>query len=270
MKTSVLINNYNYGRFLDDCLKSLTSQSDLPDEIILYDDGSNDNSLEVAKKYKEVKIISKKNYGKKPSFNQGNAIYKAFLESSGDIIFLLDSDDFFDHRKVEVVKSKFQSNDNLVLVQNAFFQWKNNKIDKILDYSIRNTNYLELYYKRKWTGFFNPTSCLAFRRSYIKKVLPIIEDSNWRVWPDVRLSRMAPFYGEVECVSIPLTYYRKHGGSDSDSMNRNYQKIFKNQKEHHEYLNSQILDLGGKELEFRNSSYYLKYFIKAKLEKFLP
>lgn len=269
MKTSVLINNYNYGRFLDDCLKSLINQSDPPNEIILYDDGSNDNSLEVASKYKGVKIISKENYGKKPSFNQGNAIYRAFLESRGEIIFLLDSDDFFDHRKVEFVKRKFQSNNNLVLVQNAFFQWKENQIEKVSDFSVKNINYLELYYKRKWTGFFNPTSCLSFRRSYLKEILPIKEDKNWRVWPDVRLSRMAPFYGEVECLSEPLTYYRKHGSSDSDSMNRNYQKFFENQKSHHEYLNSQILGLGRKQIKFRASSYYLKHFLKAKLQEFV-
>jgi glycosyltransferase involved in cell wall biosynthesis len=263
MKVSVLINNYNYGRFLDDCLQSLKNQTSKPFEVILYDDGSADDSLEIARKYDFVKVISNKNYGKKPAFNQGNAIYQAFLVSKGDIICLLDSDDFFLKTKLAQVIDAFLSDTNAVLVQNALFEWRENNITKTLNYGVCDKNYLQLYQKENWTSFFNPTSCLSFKRNYLEKVLPIVEDSNWKVWPDVRLSRIAPYYGNVVTLDSPLTYYRKHGNSDSDNMNKNHRKILENQIAHHKYVNLEIENLGKKPLKYKRNIHYMKFYIKS-------
>ena len=260
MKVSVLINNYNYGRFLDDCLQSIKNQTIQPFEVILYDDGSTDDSLDIAKKYDFVDVISNKNYGLKPAFNQANAIYSAFLKSKGDIICLLDSDDFFSKEKIENIINQFQNNENAVLVQNAFYEYRNNIVTKTLNYGKSNKNYKKLYYTKRWTGFYNPTSCLSLKRSYLENVLPIDEDGKWKVWPDVRISRLAPFYGEVISLDIPLTYYRKHGNSDSDNMNAFASKTLENQIEHHEYINEKINELGLAKIKYKLSINYLKFF----------
>ena len=111
MILSVLINNYNYGRYLDECIQSLQQQTYKNFEVILYDDGSSDNSIEIARKYSFVKIISNNNFGKFPSFNQANAINQSFALSKGDVICLLDSDDFFSNDKLEKIYQAFYSND---------------------------------------------------------------------------------------------------------------------------------------------------------------
>ena len=51
MLASILINNYNYSQYLDYCIFSLLSQTYKNIEIILYDDGSSNDSLEIAKKH---------------------------------------------------------------------------------------------------------------------------------------------------------------------------------------------------------------------------
>jgi glycosyltransferase involved in cell wall biosynthesis len=67
-------------------------------EIIIYDDVSNDGSKKIINKIKSKKIKkifnNTKKYKSSP-LNQLEAINKSFLKSKGDIIFVLDSDDFF-------------------------------------------------------------------------------------------------------------------------------------------------------------------------------
>ena len=98
---SVLINNYNKEKYCLNAVKSVLNQTYKNLEIVFYDDNSNDNSV---KKIKEIKtdkltIILNKKRSKKFSFNQINGIKKAFNKSRGNIICLLDSDDFFSKKK---------------------------------------------------------------------------------------------------------------------------------------------------------------------------
>lgn len=265
MKVSVLINNYNYGRFLDDCLLSLKNQTVKADEVILYDDGSSDNSIEIASKYDFVKIISNANFGQKPAFNQANGIYQAFLESSGDIICLLDSDDFFHEKKIEIIINAYRQNKHAVLIQHAYFEWVNGEVTRVLNFGKKNIDYKKLYKRTKWTGFFNTTSNFAFTRDYLDNVLPIDVDCNWRVWPDVRLSRLAPYYGEVISLDEALTYYRKHGDNDSSMMNFDHKKTLINQIAHHDYVNSKLKVLSEEPIMYKMSFNYLKFYLKANL-----
>ena len=48
---SIVIANYNYGRFLEEAIQSVLSQSCNDYELIIVDGGSTDNSVEIIKKY---------------------------------------------------------------------------------------------------------------------------------------------------------------------------------------------------------------------------
>ena len=95
MKASIVIANYNNSKFIDECIWSLNNQTYRNLEIVFFDDNSSDNSLEVIKKFKNIKIIENKTQTEFGSFNQMNAFKKSIQSSNGDIIFLVDSDDFF-------------------------------------------------------------------------------------------------------------------------------------------------------------------------------
>ena len=56
-----------------------------------------------AKKFKKIKIIKNSKRGKYGSFNQMSAFERAFRLSKGEIIFLLDSDDYFEKNKIEKI-----------------------------------------------------------------------------------------------------------------------------------------------------------------------
>ena len=99
---SILINNYNYGRFVSEAIESALAQTYEHTEIVLVDDGSTDNSLEVAAGYgHRVRLVAKENGGQASAFNAG------FAASKGEIICFLDSDDLFIPRKVDRVVEIF-------------------------------------------------------------------------------------------------------------------------------------------------------------------
>ncbi len=90
MKISVLINNYNYARFLPACIDSVLAQDYADFEIIVVDDGSTDDSRDIIASYgTRIVPVLKENGGQASSFNAG------FAASSGQILCLLDADDAF-------------------------------------------------------------------------------------------------------------------------------------------------------------------------------
>lgn len=103
MLCSILISNYNKSKYVERCLNSLNEQTYKNIEIIFSDNNSTDNSIEIASKFKNIKIIKTQRISNFPAINQIDAIDNAFLHSKGEFIFLLDSDDFFEKEKISKV-----------------------------------------------------------------------------------------------------------------------------------------------------------------------
>lgn len=86
---SIVIANYNYGRFLDEAIQSVLSQSCQDYELIIIDGGSTDNSVEVIKKYadKLAYWCSEHDKGQSDAFNKG------FARARGRFLTWLNADD---------------------------------------------------------------------------------------------------------------------------------------------------------------------------------
>lgn len=89
---SVVIANYNYGRFLPDAIESLLSQSCQDFEIIIIDGGSTDNSVEVIRRYAagESRISF---WVSEPDKGQSDAFNKGFARAGGRFLTWLNADD---------------------------------------------------------------------------------------------------------------------------------------------------------------------------------
>lgn len=116
MIASVLITNYNNSKFIDDCIISLKNQTYSKIEILFHDDGSSDNSLEVIKKYSDIIIIENKIKTKYGSLNQLNAFKKMCELSSGEILFFLDSDDYFHKTKIYNIIKEFENSEKSQII----------------------------------------------------------------------------------------------------------------------------------------------------------
>lgn len=91
---TTIIPVYNKGKYLDRCLKSITGQSINNIEIILINDGSTDNSIEICREWESrdsrIQVIDKENEGAGESRNKGIA------KSRGRYISFVDADDYID------------------------------------------------------------------------------------------------------------------------------------------------------------------------------
>ena len=103
MKTSVLINCYNYADYVGAAIDSVHQQTQTVDELIIVDDGSTDDS---AQKIEErisgmpyARLVRQPNQGQLSAFDRGVS------EATGDLIFFLDADDcYLPHHVASVVK----------------------------------------------------------------------------------------------------------------------------------------------------------------------
>lgn len=171
---SILINNYNNKLYIKKCIQSCIRQSYEKFEIIIYDDNSNDGSQEIIKNIKDKRI--KKIFNKKKMYNTGalnqlEGIYRSTFKSKGDIIFLLDGDDFFLKDKLNYITKIFKKK-NLNFVQDSpyyYFPGKNKKIKK----KLRN----KFFTMHTWPYFF-PTSTMTFKRKFLIKLLKEIKFSK--------------------------------------------------------------------------------------------
>ena len=196
---SILITNYNKENFLEKTLKTVCGQNFKNYEIILFDDCSTDNSIAIIKKYKKVKLIINKvkNKNKSGPINQIDGIIEGFKKSKGNIICLLDGDDYF-------------KKDKLIQI-NKFFQI-NKKLNCVFDIPINNQAKFNFKKKQKyysvWSTIF-PTSCISLRRNFFEIFIRNIKKQNFpHLEIDARISIFSKYFmNEYSVLNKKLTFY---------------------------------------------------------------
>ncbi|GAA0839865.1 hypothetical protein GCM10009113_04020 [Marinobacter szutsaonensis] len=95
---SVIMPCYNYGRFLHDSITSVINQSYKNWELIIVDDGSEDDSLEIAKSFTDsrIKVFTQPNKGVSAARNLG------LQHAEGEFIAFIDADDLWEIKKLEL------------------------------------------------------------------------------------------------------------------------------------------------------------------------
>lgn len=104
---SIIIPAFNVEKYLGAALDSIKAQDQLPDEVILIDDGSTDRTLEIAKSYHfpiPYQVVSIQNGG------QGNARNLGVSLASSEYIYFFDSDDLLTKNCVSTLKKQINSN----------------------------------------------------------------------------------------------------------------------------------------------------------------
>src|SRR5688500_16079689 len=116
-QVSVVIPNYNYGRFLREAVDSVLNQTVPPHEVIVVDDGSTDDSWEILESYGErVLTIRQQNQGVGAARNSGAK------PATEEFLAFLDSDDYWAPKKLEKQLARF-AGDGQVGVVHCGFQY---------------------------------------------------------------------------------------------------------------------------------------------------
>jgi glycosyltransferase involved in cell wall biosynthesis len=209
IKTSCLINNYNYAEFVSEAIDSALNQTVKFDEIIVVDDASTDNSAEVLGRFTQIEnvqcIFKEKNQGQLSSFNEG------FLTATGEIIFFLDADDIYEPQYLENALNFYKRRSECDFLFCAYKKFGTEEgifqadaVDLDLGYSVIRT-----LCNGEWIGSI--TSTLSIRREIIRKFLPIPKTEDWRVRADDCLVWGASLVGAKKFyMSNPLVMYRIH------------------------------------------------------------
>jgi len=211
-KCSVIINNWNYAKFLREAVDSALAQTYGNVEVIAVDDGSTDNSINILRAYEDrITVIEKKNGGQASAFNAG------YAASDGELVLFLDSDDFLAPNAIEESCRVFQSS------RFGFFQFPMHVVDensnqiseKLVPRIPMNGDPLDQLLR---LGRYShpPTSGNVFHRPVLDKLFPI-DEADFPICADVALTTLAPFYGKRATHPTPLGFYRIHGNNNFGS-----------------------------------------------------
>ncbi|HEY1203909.1 MAG: glycosyltransferase [Bryobacteraceae bacterium] len=207
---SVLIANFNYGRFLGTAIESALAQSCPVREVVVCDDGSTDDSCRVAERYAarygSVRLV------RKPNGGEGSAYSAAFAASSGEIVCLLDSDDVWKPNKVARMIEIFSSVAEAGWVRHRLRLTDESlrPLDAVLpacrgSRRVRNAKYAHL---EKTVAF--STTGLSLRRELAERLFPIPE-ALFRRGPDLYLDYMCGLLGATGySLDEELGLYRRH------------------------------------------------------------
>lgn len=126
IKISIIVPIYNTAKYLPTCLKSILSQTYQNLEIILVDDGSTDNSGQIADDYAKedsrIKVIHQKNQGQSAARNSG------LKKAKGEYISFVDSDDQIKPSFIDALLDLYTNNahTSIAVCGHQYHQVKNN------------------------------------------------------------------------------------------------------------------------------------------------
>lgn len=203
---SVIVPIYNVEKYLDRCIKSIVNQTYSNLEIILIDDGSQDNCFKICNKWAEldnrIKVIHKENGGLSDARNVGLKMAK------GEYIGFIDSDDFISkyfiellHRKLVETKSDLIQCDYLKVNDNYLEKEKSVKTD--FDIEIFNTEEaLRLLIEEK------KINQVVWNKLYKKELLQKIRfEYNKLNEDDFFTYQVFAKCNKIAYINLPLYYY---------------------------------------------------------------
>lgn len=198
---TVYLVNHNYGRFLEQAIKSVLAQTFVDFELIIIDDGSVDDSREIIERYaphEKVITIFQKNKG----LNVTNNV--AIRAATGKYLMRLDADDFLDENALSVMSGVLDRNSHVGMVFPDYYHTDEagNILEVVRRHDFGNVELMD-----------QPAhgACTMVRLQCLKEIGGYDESykcqDGWDLW--VRFVE----HFQVQNVNLPLFYYRQHGKS---------------------------------------------------------
>jgi glycosyltransferase involved in cell wall biosynthesis len=202
---SVLIDTYNYGRYVEEAIDSALRQ-EFPArerEVLVVDDGSTDDTAVRVRKFGgAISYFRKTNGGQASAFNFG------LRHARGKYIAFLDADDYWLPGKLSRTVEEFEKQPEAGMVYHAYCEWnaakgmfREGRLPLVSGFLPVNPDELLKY-------VLYPTSFLSFRRSVIDLLLPIPDELT--IQADAFLSALAVFVAPIVAIPDRLAVYRIH------------------------------------------------------------
>ncbi len=235
-KVSIIVPIYNTEKYLKKCLDSIVRQTHQNLEIILVDDGSTDNSSEIANSYakidKRIKVIHQENQGQSTARNTG------LSKATGEYISFIDSDDEIAKNFIEELLSAYSDNTSLSVCGMHYKRVRKKTAEDVYIRPLRarkkhESNAAYILYLLTIDGRMYSSVNKLYRAEIAKKchfdkTINFAEDTKFV------LDYLKKAKGEISYVLLPLYIY--NSGTDSSTMRtvvanwNNWQTSYQNLK----------------------------------------
>ncbi|MFN7054746.1 glycosyltransferase family 2 protein [Hyphomonas sp.] len=211
---SVVINNYNYARYLPETIGSVLAQGEEVAEILVVDDCSTDNSRDVIDEFAQrfpgrVRgVYQPVNSGQGAAFNAGHAAAR------GDMVMFLDADDFMLPGAAAKIRANYEPEVTLYHYRMRYTDETSKLGDGVFPpLSERLADGLEASEKLRSVGRYPSTitSGLVFNRWVLDRMMPVDAEA-FRYGGDGYVVAAGPLYGPVRSFETETCAYRLHGG----------------------------------------------------------
>ena len=230
-KFSIIIPVYNVEKYIKKCLDSVFNQTYDDYEVIVVNDGTKDNSMEIVKNY-DVKVIYQENQGL--SMARNNGVKKA----KGEYLLFLDSDDYWEKETLEEIESVLSSKPDIVRFQ--IKEVEDNNIKEFPEEPFTNLNGEEAFKKITEYHFVENAWCYAIKRQYY--IDNKFEFRKGTIHEDFGLMPLIIMKAN-KVTSIPFIGYNYVQRSNSIMGNKDYNKTLKKVDDmynHYIYLSKEI------------------------------
>jgi hypothetical protein len=216
MRMSVAMCTYNGADFLPAQLASIAEQTRLPDELIVCDDASTDQTRALLESFARTSSIPVSLYFSDQNTGSVKNFARAIGLCTGDVIVLSDQDDVWRNDKLELIEEVFRRNPNagLVfsdaeLVDRSLHPldrriWDEVGFDEHKQKLVRSGRSLDVLI----TGWTVTGATMAFRSAFVKLALPI--PANIAMIHDGWIALTIGAVADVVFIEEPLIKYRQH------------------------------------------------------------
>lgn len=216
-RAAILINNYNNGPWLRACVDSALAQTRPADEVVVYDDGSTDDSLSLLRSYGDhIRLIEGDHDFSRPGrASQRAAMRAAFEASSAEHLYFLDGDDAYLPTHLADYEAAWATAPDTVMLQCPMTRVnaEGRELGLYHEPLKHRPDLLAHCYRVHENDFYYLTSALAFRRDFLTRVFPLLEHADPAFANDCLLATHALFSGSVLTLPAPTVLYRVRSGS---------------------------------------------------------
>ena len=218
MKVSVAIPSMNGERYIADLLRSMAAQTIVPDEIIVSDDGSDDQTREVVEEVSHKTGLSIQ-WGSHPPAGITQNYLNSLSQTSGEIVLFADQDDVWDPRRVERYVEEFRQHPDTVIISSDSLYVDESLVplgstlrggvarSERLSAAVNQGGDLALFLKGRL-----PIAAHSLAiRSELREVLlrKPTELEQW--WFEDWVMTVSLCFGHLRMIPDALTHYRQHG-----------------------------------------------------------
>lgn len=210
MKISIIVPVYNASRYLCECIESILSQSFRDFELILVNDGSTDDSLDICKKYEKsddrIIVVSQANGGVSKARNRGLDVAK------GKWIIFADADDYFLDDALSILSERAMQTGTDLVLANAM-KLKNGKLSELhkLKSEVLPNAIMSIKHFALWGYLFNADIIRKYKLKFIEG-LAYSEDRLF-------IYQMARYCKTIAFCNKPIYVYRINDASACSSQN---------------------------------------------------